>query len=128
MNPRSPLFLQSLFGHRKMLKAESNTVQKVTNSLDASDVWLVPSNGRVVFDERGNSTWQWPSMDDPFSRHQSLADTDASTLSIVEPSEIHRSQRPWLHESERRSRAVRSAPIAAAVQSWAQDLTVFRKR
>jgi hypothetical protein len=76
-------------------------------NLDASDVWMVPSNGRVVFDERGNSTWQWPSLDDPFAQQRSLDDVDASSLSIVEPSEIRRSQRPWLHESERPERVVR---------------------
>jgi hypothetical protein len=77
------------------------------DSLDASDVWLTPANGRVVFDERGKTTWQWPEADDPFASQSSASDFDAANLSIIEPSEIRRSQRPWLHESERTGRTMR---------------------
>ena len=69
--------------------------------LDASDVWLVPKNGRVIFDDRGNSVWQWPGQDDPFGAHSRLEDMNAADLSIAEPTEIRRSRLPWMHESER---------------------------
>jgi hypothetical protein len=72
--------------------------------LDASDIWLVPRNGRVVFDARGNSSWQWPGDGDPFAEQDNASNMDAADLRIAEPTEIRRSQLPWLHESERRVR------------------------
>jgi hypothetical protein len=68
--------------------------------LDASDVWLTPSSGRVVFDERGNSSWQWPTSDDPFTQ-TGVHEMTAADLRIAEPVEIRRSRLPWVHESER---------------------------
>jgi len=75
--------------------------------LDAADVWLTPRSGRVVFDERGNSSWQWPGDGDPFSEHEHLHTLDAADLRIAEPMEIRRSRLPWIHESERTARNVR---------------------
>ena len=75
--------------------------------LGASDVWLVPEHGRVVFDERGNSSWQWPSDADPFVKQDRLSEMNANDLRIVEPGEIRRCSRPWLHESERPSKEYR---------------------
>ena len=72
--------------------------------LDASDVWLVPRNGRVVFDARGNSSWQWPG-DDPFSEQDRLQTMDATDLRIAEPVEIRRTHLPWVHERERVARS-----------------------
>jgi hypothetical protein len=71
--------------------------------LDASDVWLTPRSGRVVFDARGNSSWQWPTADDPFAEH-SAREMNAADLRIAEPVEIRRSHLPWVHESERVTR------------------------
>ena len=73
--------------------------------LNASDVWITPRCGRVVFDARGNSSWQWPTADDPFSEHSS--EMNAADLRIAEPVEIRRSQLPWVYESERVSRVYR---------------------
>jgi hypothetical protein len=73
--------------------------------LDASDVWLVPRSGRVVFDARGNSSWQWPGDGDPFAEQDRLQTMDAADLRIAEPVEIRRTQLPWVHESERVARA-----------------------
>ena len=69
-----------------------------------SDVWVVPPQGRVVIDSRGNTKWEWPSRDDPFGSRDALNSMDASELRIVEPTEIHRCSRPWMHESERPSK------------------------
>jgi len=82
-------------------------VAEADDWMEASDVWLVPPHGRVVFDERGNSRWQWPSEDDPFAKQDRLGDMDANELRIVEPSEIRRCSRPWLHESERPAKEYR---------------------
>jgi hypothetical protein len=71
--------------------------------LDSSDVWLTPRSGRVVFDERGNSRWQWPSADDPFADH-GAHEMNAADLRIVEPVEIRRSSLPWVYERERAAR------------------------
>jgi hypothetical protein len=72
--------------------------------LEGSDVWLVPRNGRVVFDERGNSSWQWPGDGDPFAEHDSLHKMNPADLRIAEPVEIRRSSLPWVHERERPAR------------------------
>ena len=87
-----------------MTKRKSNQL----DGFDASDVWLTPRNGRVVFDERGNSVWQWPGSDDPFAEHGSVQSMNAADLAIVEPSEIRRRQLPWVHESERPERLYRN--------------------
>jgi hypothetical protein len=79
--------------------------------LDASDVWLVPRNGRVVFDARGNSSWQWPG-DDAFSEQDRLQTMDAADLRIAEPVEIRRTHLPWVHESERVMRSPTSSSHA----------------
>jgi len=93
--------------------------------MEASDVWLVPPHGRVVFDERGNSRWQWPSEDDPFGKQDGLGEMDASELRIVEPSEIRRCSRPWLHESERPSKEYR---LSAQDPSFAPSLHKSSRR
>ncbi len=80
------------------MTAKKSTAEDI---LDASDVWLVPRNGRIIFDERGNSVWQWPNSDDPFAEHDRTREMKAEDLRIVEPGEIRRSRLPWVHESER---------------------------
>ena len=81
-------------------------------SPDFSDLWVTPRNGRVVFDERGNSVWQWPSADDPFSHR--AEEMHAADLRIVEPSEFRRSRLPWVYEREKPAKEFHAAVIAAA--------------
>jgi hypothetical protein len=89
---------------RRICAAMENMSSKPHNDLlDASDVWLVPRNGRVVFDERGNSSWQWPTEGDPFAEH-GLDSMKAADLRIAEPVEIRRSSLPWVYERERPAR------------------------
>ena len=97
-------------------------------SLAASDIWLVPRNGRVVFDARGNSTWQWPGQDDPFSEHGSLDVMNAADLRIAEPNEIRRSQLPWVHESERSAREFTVAPTRPRFATTSLHSAAARKR
>jgi hypothetical protein len=79
---------------------------------DFTDLWVTPRNGRVVFDERGNSVWQWPSADDPFAAR--TEEMTAADLRVVEPSEFRRSRLPWVYESERPAKEFHAAVIAAA--------------
>ena len=80
---------------------------------DFTDLWVTPRNGRVVFDECGNSVWQWPSSDDPFAQ-TSAAGMSAADLRVVEPSEFRRSRLPWLYESERPAKEFHAVVRAAA--------------
>lgn len=84
-------------------------VAKADDVFQASDVWLVPRNGRVVVDERGNSVWQWPQSDDPFAQNDRLQEMNPDDLRVVEPVEIRRSRLPWVHESERPAKEVVTA-------------------
>jgi hypothetical protein len=102
----------------------------IADSLDVSDLWLVPRTGRVVFDERGNSTWQWPGQGDPFVEHGSLESMNAADLRIVEPAEIRRSKLPWTHDSERPAReyAVRSEPNRSGTELYSGTARARRLR
>jgi len=93
-------------------KPEFAAQEAGADPLDMSDVWLTPAKGRVVFDARGNSVWQWPSQEDPFSPQDAARHMDAAELRVVEPSEIHRSEWPWLHETERPARDVEPRYVA----------------
>jgi len=84
------------------------------SSGESADLWLAPRNGRVVFDARGNSRWQWRASDDPFVQ-QDLQQMNAADLRIVEPGEIRRSQMPWVHERERPAKEFLSSPAAKQV-------------
>lgn len=86
--------------------------ETASDTLDMSDVWLTPAKGRVVFDARGNSVWQWPSQDDPFGQQDALSQMSAGDLRVVEPAEVHRSQLPWLHETERPAHDYRPHNVA----------------
>jgi hypothetical protein len=80
---------------------------------DFTDLWVTPRNGRVVFDEHGNSVWQWPTSDDPFS-HARTEEMTAAELRVVEPSEFRRSRLPWVYDRERPAKEFHAVVIAAA--------------
>jgi hypothetical protein len=80
---------------------------------DFTALWVTPRNGRVVFDEQGNSVWQWPSSNDPFARAR-MGDRPNANSRVDEPSEFRRSRLTSLFECERPAKEFHAVVMAAA--------------
>jgi hypothetical protein len=63
-----------------------------------------PKSGRVVWDERGNSTWEWQTRPGVFTRDiepEQLLKLEASHLRLVESPPQNKFEGCWHHHSER---------------------------
>jgi hypothetical protein len=61
-------------------------------------------SGRVVWDERGNSTWEWQTRPGVFTRDidpEQLRKLEASQLRLVDSPPQNKSEGYWLHQSQR---------------------------
>jgi hypothetical protein len=63
-----------------------------------------PKSGRVVWDERGNSTWEWQTRPGVFTRDiepEQLLKLEASHLRLVDSPPQTKYEGCWHHHSER---------------------------
>lgn len=86
-----------------------NSLQKKNFDLvDAPELVSAPRSGRVAWDERGNSIWEWQTAPGVFSREissQQLEQLEASNLHIVDMEHVNaHSMSGRLHTGQRTKR------------------------
>ncbi len=90
------------------------------DTIEAPDFATTTQSGRVAFDERGNSIWEWQTAPGVFSREissQQLRELEASNLQVVEEAQLDMTQTSLGRQSAPRKLSKHETELVMPVRS-----------
>jgi len=103
------------------------------DTIEAPDFTLTTQSGRVAFDDRGNSIWEWQTAPGIFSREispQQLKALEASNLEVLEEASLDMTQTAWGRQPAQRKLAEHETELVLPARSnkVAQGFESFVRR